>query len=142
MGPYSASNKEICIQKTLEMNSSPQPKIISQEEADQLRRSNKKHKRGDDGVILNQNNEDILSITNTDEMDVSYVADTLRTDKNPISYRNIARGTNYEEPLLGLKYPEGDEDGESDDDETIEGDVEGELCPVIRLSKEEKARLR
>ena len=106
-------------------------KTLSSEENDLLQRSNKKFKRVD--CALTNTNGDVPMLPPIMEEEV-------QTNRS-ISYSQVAQG------FGGARNPlfEGDgmeDEGISDEEPGSDDDLEDSSCPVIRLSEEEKRRIR
>lgn len=104
----------------------------STEEDDLLRRSNKKFK------------SDVPGSAGTEvEMNVplSQLGEGMRSPTHPKSYSQMAQGFGRSvNPLFESNRAE--EENISDDEETIEVDIEDVNCPTITLTKEDKRHIR
>lgn len=129
------------ISKTAEtLMSARQEQGLSVEEADSVRRSNKKIKR----VFIPSMGNEFPNRTQegmAEDMEVAEENMGLN-GTTQISYSAVARGSHTNSQQETIEVAMEDIGDVSDDELVEEGDMDRERCPTIRLSKEEKARLR
>lgn len=106
-------------------------KTLSSEESDILQRSNKNFKRVDcEGLSTSS---DVSMVPNSCE--------NIGSLEQLCSYSHAARGFGgARNPLF--EGEDGEDDIESEDDQGCEEEERDGSCPIIRLSKEEKRRIR
>lgn len=125
----------------------------SQQEHDQLIRSNKKPKRKITHLIFNRDAEQDEPMadasTGDQEIVTSHTANTEGTKEisnnspNSVpSFRDMLRGPNQTQTGIHNQEMDDEEDEVSDDDEAPENMPIDDRCPIILLLKEEKKRMR
>ncbi|XP_021722394.1 uncharacterized protein LOC110689870 [Chenopodium quinoa] len=112
----------------------------TREERDQLDQSNKKPKRKITQFIFNHNDKEDEIMAETKQSHMNIDAEVVGQ-----SVRNAGscRGSNSQQPSHSLVNIEDDEEDDISDDEAIPEEIlNDDRCLIIKLTKEEKKRLR
>ncbi|KAL2923359.1 hypothetical protein RDABS01_014850 [Bienertia sinuspersici] len=126
-------------------------KSPTNEENDQLKRSNKKAKRNINHLIFNnQNNNDVHATPMEEDLEIQDSGNKSPKEHNiSVSFKHMVQGSSSKVTDLGMNRNvnplfdnESCEDLDSDDDQPPGENFDVSKCSIILLTKEEKKRIR
>lgn len=115
----------------------------SSKERDLLSRSNKKHKRKITHLIFERNastDEQMIEAEETNRVETE-ISKSISRNPNQPSFRDMLRGENLQQTSSQFEGAANSDDEDVSDDDIAPEDLElDDKCPVILLTKEEKAK--